>query len=66
MAKHRYTMRVKKVVVYDEITIQVNAANEVEVKKLAKKEAEYKNWVDVDTVNYKAEVYSYTCKPVEE
>ena len=66
MAKYRYTMRVKKVVVYDEITIQVNAENEVEAKKLAKKEAEYKNWVDVDAVNYKAEVYCYTCKPVEE
>ena len=66
MAKYRYTMRIKKVVVYDEITIQVNAANEVEAKKLAKEEAEYKNWVDVDTVNYKAEVISYSCKPVEE
>lgn len=65
MEKHRYTIRVKKVVVYDEITIQVNAANEVEAKKLAKKEAEYKNWVDVDTVNYKAEVISYSCNPVE-
>ena len=66
MAKYRYTMRVKKVVVYDEKTIEVVAANETEAKKLAKKEAEYKNWVDVDAVNYKAEVYSYTCKPVEE
>ena len=66
MAKYLYTMRVKKVVVYDEITIQVKAANEVEAKKLVKKEAEYKNWVDVDAVNYKAEVISYSCKPVEE
>jgi hypothetical protein len=66
MAKHRYTIRVKKVVIYDEKTIQVVAENEVEAKRLAKKEAEYKNWVDVDTVNYKADVYSYTCKPVEE
>lgn len=66
MAKYRYTMKVKKVVVYDEKTIEVVAANETEAKRLAKKEAEYKNWVDVDAVNYKAEVYSYTCKPVEE
>lgn len=66
MAKYLYTMRVKKVVVYDEITIQVKAANEFEAKKLAKKEAEYKNWVDVDSTKYTAEVYSYSCKPVEE
>ena len=66
MAKYLYTMRVKKVVVYDEITIQVKAANEVEAKKLAKEEAEYKNWVDVDNVKYKAEVFSYSSKPVEE
>jgi hypothetical protein len=66
MAKYRYTMLVKKVVIYDEMTIQVNAENEVEAKKLAKEEAEYKNWVNVDDVKYKAEVYSYTCKPVEE
>lgn len=66
MAKYRYTMRVKKVVVYDEITIQVNAENESAAKRLAKEEAEYKNWVNVDDVKYKVEVYSYSCKPVEE
>lgn len=66
MAKYRYTMIVKKVVVYDEKTIQVNAENEVEAMKLAKEEAEYKNWVDVDNVKYKAKVYCYTSKPVEE
>ena len=66
MKKYLYTMRVKKVVVYDEITIQVKAANEVEAKRLAKTEAECKNWVDVDNVKYKVELYSYTCKPVEE
>ena len=66
MAKYRYTIRVKKMVVYDEMTIQVNAENEAEAKRLAKEEAKHKNWVDVDAVKYKADVYSYTCKPVEE
>lgn len=66
MAKYRYTMIVKKVVVYDEKTIEVVAANETEAKKLAKKEAEHCNWVDVDNVKYSSEVYSYSCNPVEE
>ncbi len=66
MAKYRYTMIVKKVVVYEEKTIEVVAANETEAKKKAKKEAEYRNWVDVDRVDYYPEVYSYSCKPVEE
>ena len=66
MAKYRYTMIVKKVVVYEEKPIVVVAANEKEAKKLAKKEAEYRNWVDVDKVKYSSEVYSYSCNPVEE
>ena len=66
MAKYRYTMIVKKVVVYDEKTIEVVAANKKEAKKLAKKEAEYRNWVDVDRVDYYPEVFSYSCNPVEE
>lgn len=68
MAKYLYTMRVKKVVVYDEITIQVKAANEVEAKKLAKKEAEKMTFTvdDIDKVKYNADVFSYSCNPVEE
>jgi hypothetical protein len=66
MAKYRYTMIVKKVVVYEEETIEVVAANEAEAKKLAKKEAEHCNWVDIDREDYYPEVYSYSCKPVEE
>lgn len=66
MAKYRYTMRVKRVVYYDEKTIQVVAANEAEAKRLARREAEYRNWVAVDNVKYNTEVISYTCKPVEE
>ena len=65
MAKYRYTMRVKKVVVYDEKTIEVVAANETEAKKLAKKEAEYRNWVAVDDVKYKTQYISQSCNPVE-
>ena len=66
MAKYRYTMTVKKVVVYEEKTIEVVAADEKEAKKLAKKEAEYLNWVDVDRADYYPEVYSYSCNPVSE
>lgn len=66
MAKYRYTMRVKKTVVYDEMTIQVNAENEVEAQRLAKIEAQYRNWVDVKSVRLHARVLSYSCKPVEE
>lgn len=66
MAKYRYTMIVKKVVVYEEKTIEVVAANDKQAKKLAKEEAEYRNWVSVDDVKYKAEVFSYSCNPVEE
>ena len=66
MAKYRYTMIVKKVVVYDEKVIEVVAANETEAKKLAKKEAARQNWVDVDREDYYPEVNSYTCNPVEE
>lgn len=66
MTKHRYTMIVKKVVYYDEITVVVNAENEVEAKKLAKKEAQYRNFVDVDKVKYDIKTFSYTCNPVEE
>ena len=66
MAKYCYTIRVKKVVIYEEKPIVVVAANETEAKKKAKKEAEYCNWVDVDKVKYSSEVYSYSCNPVEE
>ena len=66
MAKYRYTMIVKKVVVYEEETIVVVAANETEAKRLAKKEAESCNWKNVDRVDYYPEVYSHSCNPVEE
>lgn len=59
-------MTVKKVVVYEEKTIEVVAADEKEAKKLAKKEAEYLNLVDVDRADYYPEVYSYSCNPVSE
>ena len=65
MEKHRYTIRVKKVVIYDEKDIEVVATNEVEAAKLAKKEAEYRNWVAVDDVKYKTQYISQSCNPVE-
>ena len=66
MEKHRYTIRVKKVVIYDEKDIEVVATNEVEAAKLAKREAEYRNWVVVDDVKYKTKYISQSCNPVEE
>ena len=65
MEKHRYTIRVKKVVIYDEKDIEVVATNEVEAAKLAKREAEYRNWVDVDDVKYETQYISQSCNPVE-
>lgn len=66
MAKHRYTIRVKKVVIYDEKDIQVIASNDLEAFRLARKEAEYRNWVDVDEVHYETKYISQSCNPVEE
>ena len=66
MAKYKYTMVVKKVVVYEEKTIVVVATDEKEAKKLAKEEAERRNWVDVDRADYYPEVYSHSCNPVSE
>lgn len=66
MDKRRFTIRVKKVVIYDEKDIDVIASNEFEAKRLAKKEAEYRNWVDVDDVKYETQYISQSCKPVEE
>ena len=66
MKKRCYTIRVKKVVIYDEKDIDVIATNEVEAAKLAKKEAEYRNWVDVDDVKYDTQYISQSCNPVEE
>ena len=66
MAKYRYTMRVKKVVYYDEITVYVNAENEFIAKDLAKEKAKTETFEDVSTIKYNTEVISYTCKPVEE
>ncbi len=65
MEKHRYTIRVKKVVIYYEKDIDVVATNEVEAAKLAKREAEYRNWVDVDDVKYETQYISQSCNPVE-
>lgn len=66
MAKYLYSMRVKKIVHYEEIIIRVKAENEAVAKKLAKDEAQYRNITDVDKVKYKVGVVSYICKPVEE
>jgi hypothetical protein len=66
MAKYLYSMRVKKIVHYEEITVRVKAENEAVAKKLAKEEAQYRNIIDVDKVKYKVDVVSYSCKPVEE
>ena len=66
MAKYLYSMRVKKIVHYEEIIVRVKAENEVVAKKLAKEEAQYRNIIDVDKVKYKVDVVSYLCKPVEE
>lgn len=66
MDKRRFTIRVKKVVIYDEKDIVVVATNEFEAKRLAKKEAEHRNWVDVDNVKYEAQYISQSVKPVEE
>lgn len=66
MEKHRYTIRVKKVVIYDEKDIEVIATNELDAFRKARKEAEYRNWVDVDEVHYKTEYISQSCNPVEE
>lgn len=67
MAKYRYAIRVKKVVVYSEI-IHVNATDCKDACKLAKKEARASAFKDADilTIKYRAEVCSYTVKPVEE
>ena len=66
MAKYRYTIRVKKVVIYDEKDIEVIASNELDAFRKARKEAEYRNWVDVDEVHYETKYISQSCKPVEE
>lgn len=66
MAKHRYTIRVKKVVIYDEKDIEVIASNELDAFRKARTEAEYRNWVDVDEVHYETKYISQSCKPVEE
>lgn len=66
MAKYLYSMRVKKIVHYEEIIVHVKAENEAVAKKLAKEEAQYRNIIDVDKVKYKVDVVSYSCKPVEE
>lgn len=66
MAKHRYTIRVKKVVIYDEKDIEVIASNELDAFRKARNEAEYRNWVDVDEVHYETKYISQSCKPVEE
>ena len=66
MAKYRYTMRVKKVVYYDEITVFVDAENETEAKKLAKEKAMYSVYDKAfATTKYDASVVSRVCKPVE-
>lgn len=66
MSKYLYSMRVKKIVHYEEIIVRVKAENEAVAKKLAKQEAQYRNIIDVDKVKYKVDVVSYSCKPVEE
>jgi hypothetical protein len=66
MAKHRYTIRVKKVIIYDEKNIEVIASSELDAFRKARKEAEYRNWVDVDEVHYQTEYISQSCNPVEE
>ena len=66
MAKHRYTIRLKKVVIYDEKDIKVIASNELDAFRKARKEAEYRNWVDVDEVHYETKCISRSCNPVEE
>ena len=66
MAKYLYSMRVKKIVHYEEIIVRVKAENEAVAKKLAKEDAQYRNIIDVDKVKYKVDVVSYSCKPVEE
>jgi len=66
MAKYLYSMRVKKIVHYEEIIVCVKAENEAIAKELAKEEAQYRNVTDVDKVKYKVGVVSYSSKPVEE
>lgn len=66
MAKYLYSMRVKKIVHYEEIIVCVKAENEAVAKKLAEEEAQYRNITDVDKVKYKVGVVSYSSKPVEE
>lgn len=66
MAKYLYSMRVKKIVHYEEIIVRVKAENEAVAKKLAKQEAQYRNIIDVDKVKYRVSVFSHSCKPVEE
>ncbi len=66
MAKYLYSMRVKKIVHYEEIIVRVKAENEAVAKKLAEEEAQYRNITDVDKVKYKVGVVSYSSKPVEE
>lgn len=66
MAKYKYTMIVTKVVTTEE-TFYVVAENEYEAKRLAKEEAKkHPEKFDEGTARYKADVFSYTCKPVEE
>ena len=67
MAKYRYTMRIEKIVYYEE-TIIVNAENEFAAKDLAIKEAKKMDFTfdDINKVKYNADVFSYSCNPVEE
>lgn len=66
MAKYRYTIRVKKVVIYDEKDIEVIASSDFDAFRKARREAEYRNWVDVDEVHYETKYISQSCNPVEE
>ena len=67
MAKYRYTMLVTKVVVYDEVSIEVDAENEVIAKKLARDEAKKMDFSGESyTEKYDSKVYCYSCNPVKE
>jgi hypothetical protein len=70
MAKYKYTMKVKKVVIYDEIEVTVVAEDEARAKWLAENQAERENYFancGVESTSiYHAEVYSYSANPVED
>ena len=63
-------MKVKKVVIYDEIEVTVIAENEAQAKMMAETEAENKDYFTncgIESTNiYHAEVYSYSANPVED